>query len=72
MKKVLHLSGLDCAHCASKIENEIKKIENVNCVELNFMAQKILLEADDENFDEIILKIKNIIVQIEPDCELED
>lgn len=30
MKKVFKLEGLNCAHCASKIEEKVGKLEGLN------------------------------------------
>ena len=55
MKKVFKLEGLDCAHCAAKIEEKISKLEGVKSVVINFMTTKMTLESIDENFEEIVL-----------------
>ena len=34
---VLKLDGLNCAHCAGKIEDEVKKLEKTEETFLNFM-----------------------------------
>ena len=68
MKKVFKLEELDCAHCAQKMENEIKKLDGVINVQINFLSQKFTLETHDECFDEILEKAKGIIKKIEPDC----
>ena len=70
MKKVIAMQDLDCANCAAKMEQSIKKIEGVTNVSINFMTQKMILEVADDNFDEIISKIKAAIKKIEPDCKL--
>lgn len=70
MKKVIAMQDLDCANCAAKMEQAIKKIEGVTSVSINFMTQKMTLEVADDNFDEIIAKIKATIKKIEPDCKL--
>ena len=70
MKKVIAMQDLDCANCAAKMEQSIKKIEGVISVSINFMAQKMTLEVADDDFDEVIDKIKAAIKKIEPDCKL--
>lgn len=45
---------VDCANCAAKVEEAIKKIPGVWDAKLNFMMQKLTLEAEDDRFDEII------------------
>ena len=70
MKKVIAMQDLDCANCAAKMEQAIKKIDGVIGVSINFMTQKMTLEVEDGNFDEVIAKIKAAIKKIEPDCRL--
>ena len=54
MKKKFKLQDLDCANCAAKMEEAIKKIEGVSDATVSFMAQKMTIEADDSSFDEIM------------------
>ena len=70
MKKSFKLEELDCAHCAQKMEDTIAKIEGVNKVNINFMAQKMILDADDDKFDEVIKLAEAKIKEVEPDCRL--
>ena len=68
MKKTFKLTDLDCAHCAAKMEEAIAKIDGVNSVSVNFMTQKMKLDASDERFDEILEEAIAICKKIEPDC----
>ena len=47
MKKSIRLSGLDCANCAAKMEEAVRGIEGVEAVSVNFLTQKMVLEAED-------------------------
>ena len=38
---------IDCANCAAKVEDAIKKIDGVNNATVSFMTQKLTLDADD-------------------------
>jgi copper chaperone CopZ len=67
MKKSIKLQDLDCANCAAKIENAIKKVEGVTGVKVNFLSQKMELEAPDDKYDEVFNEAKRIIKKIEPD-----
>lgn len=58
MKKKFNVADVDCANCAAKMEEAIKKLDGVHYARLNFMTQKLTLDADDERFDEI-LKLAN-------------
>ncbi len=57
MKKVFKLEDLDCANCARKMEDGIKKIDGVTDASVNFLAQKLTLEADDDRFDAILKEV---------------
>ena len=70
MKKVIAMQDLDCANCAAKMEQAIKKIDGVSNCTINFMLQRMTLELDDNNSVEIIEQIKKTIKKIEPDCKL--
>ena len=45
----------------------MRKIEGVTSVEVNFLNQKMVLEADQERFQEIAEKAVTLIRKIEPD-----
>ena len=47
MNSVIKISGLDCANCARELEEEIAKIKGVSAVSVDFMAQKVVVEAED-------------------------
>lgn len=70
MRKVFKLTDLDCAHCAQKMEDGIRKLEGVQKVTVNFLSQKLTLEADDARFDEIAAQAAKLCKKIEPDCQL--
>ena len=71
MKKAFKLSELDCGHCAQEIEDAVAKLDGVTKVRVNFMSQRMTLEADDARFDEILGEIRRIIKTIEPDAVFE-
>ena len=68
MKKKFKLQDLDCANCAAKMEEAIKKIDGVTDASVNFMMQKMTIEADDDRFDEIMKNVQSTISKVEPDC----
>ena len=70
MKKTLMLEDLDCAHCAAKMEDAINKREGVNKATVNFLAQKMTVDAVDDRFDEIMQEIVKVCKKVEPDCEI--
>ena len=66
MKKVLKIE-VDCANCANKVEAAIKKIDGVNDVTVNFMTQKMILDADDAKFDEIVKEALKVGKKVDSD-----
>jgi len=70
MKKTFMLEDLDCAHCAAKMEDAINKLEGVNKATVNFLAQKMTVDAVDDRFDEIMQEIVKVCKKVEPDCEI--
>lgn len=70
MKKTYKLIDLDCANCAAKMENAIKKIDGVTDATVSFMSQKMTIEADDARFDDIVKQAVKVCKKVEPDCEI--
>lgn len=71
MKKKFKMVDLDCANCAAKMENAIKKIEGVTDANVSFMAQKMTIEADDARFDEIMQEVVKVCKKVEPECQIQ-
>lgn len=59
------LEGLDCANCAIKIEKDVKTIDGVNSVAVNF-ANKTMVVESEENSHIITKEIEDLINKIEP------
>ena len=68
MKKKFKLTDLDCANCAAKKEDAIKKLDGVNDASVSFMMQKMTIDADDARFDEIMKEVVEVCKKVEPDC----
>ena len=68
MKKTFELEDLDCANCAMKMLEAVKKLPGVIDCEVNFMTQKMKLEAEDDAFDDVLKKAVKEISKVEPDC----
>lgn len=62
---------VDCANCAAKIENALNKMEGVNRASVSFVTQKLVLDADDERFSDILKAAVKTAKKIEPDFEIE-
>lgn len=56
MSNIIKIVGLDCANCARELEEEIAKLEVVNSVTVDFMAQKVIVDCNPE----ILQKVKHV------------
>ena len=70
MKKTFKLIDLDCANCAAKMEDAIKKLDGVNDASVSFLSQKLTIDAEDDKFDEIVKQAVKVCKKVEPDCEV--
>ena len=70
MKKTFELEDLDCAHGAAKMEDGIRKLDGVHSVTVSYIAQKLVLDADDARFDDILKEAIAVIRRVEPDCRV--
>lgn len=70
MKKSFKIEDLCCANCAAKLEHAIEKVEGVEKVSLNFIAEKLTIEADEDKFESIMSKCIKLAKRIEPDCKI--
>ena len=59
MKKSYRIA-VDCANCARKIEENVRAMEGVQSIRINFMTLRMTLEAPDDRFDEVL---KNVIAK---------
>ncbi len=70
MKRSYPLEDLDCAVCAEKMADAIRRIDGVESADVSFLMQKLTLTAEDERFDEILKKAVKACKKIEPDCKI--
>ena len=68
MKKIFRLKDLDCANCAAKMERKIKKVDGVNDASVNFLTQRMTVDAEDSRFEEIMDEVVALCKRVEPDC----
>ena len=71
MKKTFKLIDLDCANCAAKMEDAIRSLSHVQSVSINFLTQKMVLEAEDQWFDQVIEQAVKCCKKIDPDCTIQ-
>ncbi|WP_294550349.1 cation transporter [uncultured Pseudoflavonifractor sp.] len=70
MKKRYKMVDLDCANCAAKMEDAIRKIDGVNDVSVSFLAQKLTIDADESRLDDIMAQVVKTCKRVEPDCTI--
>ena len=61
MKKSFKLDEIDCANCARELQEKLS---------VNFMTQKLTLEAADDEFDDVLDRVVDFTADEEPDCEI--
>ncbi|MGX7183145.1 heavy metal translocating P-type ATPase [Enterococcus pallens] len=72
MEKTYRLDGLDCAHCAAKIEHAVQGINGVKRATVDFMTTKMIIEAPEKEMPRICDEAEKAVHQFEPDVELKD
>jgi copper chaperone CopZ len=71
MKKTFALEDLDCANCALKVENGVKKLEGVKSCSVSFMTQKMTIETEDGvDLDELMKRVVKLCRKVEPDMRI--
>ena len=70
MKKRYKIIDLDCANCAAKMEDAIRKIDGVNEVSVSFLSQKLTIDADESRLDDIMAQVVKVCKRVEPDCTI--
>ena len=66
------IKGLDCANCAAELERAIQKVEGIENATISFMTEKMQLEFDEIQKEEIINRVKKVIKKEEPDVTIEE
>lgn len=59
---------VDCAACAAKIEDAIRKIDGVKDANVNFLTQKVMIDAEDDRFDDIVQQAVKAAKHVEADA----
>ncbi|NCA98019.1 MAG: cadmium-translocating P-type ATPase [Clostridia bacterium] len=66
-QRVFQMTGLGCATCAAKIEAEINQLEGVHSARLDFVSQRLIIEAlDPKAMRQITQQAGEIAARIEP------
>ena len=69
-KQKFKIENLCCANCGAKIEAAVKKLDGVTDASLNFIMQKLTIEADDGCFNKVVEEAAKVCKKIEPECVL--
>ncbi|MBQ3492739.1 MAG: heavy-metal-associated domain-containing protein [Clostridia bacterium] len=70
MKKTYKIE-VDCAACASKMENVANKTEGVKSAIVNFMLLKMIVEFNDGVDEKAVMKaVYKNCKKVEDDCEI--
>lgn len=72
MRLKFKIKGLDCANCAAELERKIQKVEGITEASISFMTERMIIECNDDEKDEIIDKIKKVVKKEEPDVVVEE
>ncbi|WML37638.1 heavy metal translocating P-type ATPase [Clostridium sp. OS1-26] len=73
IKKEFILQGLDCAHCASKIEGKVSKIKGISSANVNFLTKTLTLEIEEINrVQELIAATSEEIQKIESHVKIKE
>ncbi|MBE6994597.1 MAG: heavy metal transporter [Ruminococcaceae bacterium] len=67
MKKTFKLEGLDCANCAAGMERGIAALDGVNAATVNFMAMKLILDAEDDKFEQVLKEADKVAKKYDTD-----
>lgn len=70
MKKIFKMEDLQCAVCAGKMEDAIRKLPGVESVSISFVMQQITIEASEENFPEILDQAQKCCKRFERGCRI--
>jgi Cd2+/Zn2+-exporting ATPase len=72
-EKILLVTGLCCANCATKIETKSKKIQGIKSISMDFISSKLVLEVENKNeMNRIVDEVVKIVKLVEPDAIVTD
>ena len=64
MKAVFIIDGLDCAHCAAKLEKQINDMPEIKNAKLDFLASRLIIEGNKDSIQKAITLIKESEPQV--------
>ena len=59
MKVKYHVEGLDCPHCAARLEKMLSETEGILDAKINFLTEKITVESelDADALDTVVARV---------------
>lgn len=70
MKIILKMDGLDCAHCAGMIEEDISKLPETSNVVFNFVLSKLTCDIGENDPEMFIQVCTRIVHRYHPDVRV--
>lgn len=72
-RKVVYLKGLDCAHCAARIESIAKKQFNHEQIVVDFASTRFIIETTDKELaEDIVAEVTNVAHRVDPRIVVQD
>ncbi len=71
MIRKYNMENVDCANCAAKMEEGIKKLDGVNDARVNFLTQKLIVDTDRADLKELQNEILKICRKVDDEVEIE-
>lgn len=68
MKRLYKLENLECANCAAKMEEDIKKLDIIDDANIAFMTARLTLSSHD--MPAAIEAAQKIVSKYEKDCRI--
>lgn len=65
MIKKFKMEEVDCADCAAKMEEKIKRLDGVNDVSISFLHQKLKLDVEDDRLEEVLEKAQKAVASVD-------
>ncbi len=71
MVKKFEMENVDCANCAAKMEEGIKKLEGVKDAQINFLTQRLIIDTEVEDIRTLMKKVLKVCRKIDADVEID-
>ena len=68
MIKHYKIKGLDCPNCAKKLEEDLKKVDGVKSLSINFLKNELAIDCKNDDVEQNVLKIAK---KIEPNISFD-